>query len=559
MRSLPCTRTEGLFAAGAALLVFGYTWFGLRWLLHGDVPYWTPAANHIVLLVRLAVSLVAGIAAVALLRAVRRAGGVGAWLGARGWPIAVFAALAAAGCALLWVMAPGVIDEDVFYAVHMARSGAMDDWYSYLHPLLVQAVVMSLPQLSSGLALATVLGTAAMLAAWHDTAVRHGAPRAFALLLLCLCALSVPVWFNALRPTRDSWFTPLLLAWLLVAWRDLVHARTFAGWRAAAHVGAAVALTLYRTDALGAAAVVLAALALRTGPRRMPRAAFALAAFAVLLPVSGKALSSLLPALDPQVRSRQSEYMLTVVLNPLGHLLQQGYRPHDPATDTQVLAEVIDVPKAREVSLARNIPVFFQDYWRRDSTLPERVAFRNRALALFAENPALFAESRWRTFAIAAGVEGGKNAVVYRRDQVVGRWPWPVPATPRFPAAERGTWAFVDATLGFDGVAPRGKFLHWNLFPALGVCVLLLLAWPYAPATAVLSLALLARTALVILAAPASFFQYFLSLYIAGFLLPPLAWAEWRWRGGRAVTDMRAPVQARASHPTPAAMFTERA
>ena len=89
-----------------------------------------------------------------------------------------------------------------------------------------------------------------------------------------------------------------------------------------------------------------------------------------------------------------------------------------------------------------------------------------------------------------------------------------------------------DRSLEFEGVSLYGKFAHWNLIPGLLACIGLLLLWSWIPATATLALVVLVRTGVVFLAEPASFFQYHLALYLAPFLLIPLAAAEWRHSKG---------------------------
>jgi hypothetical protein len=517
--------------AVAAVAMFVHTFFSVEWLWAPPVIGWSSNAGALIIIERLALSVLAGLCVVWLRRSTRHGGGARAWLRQRAVGLGAFVLLACAGGAVLAIFSPGVVDEDFFYVLHMARSGAFSDWYSYIHPILAQLIAMVLP-FPSAFALANVLGLSAILAATIALSVRRGAPAWVAVTVVSLVAISIATWFTAMQPTRDSWFTLLFIGWLLVGWRQVVDGERLSARVIGLHVSAATVLAVYRLDVLPAAALLIGVLAMGSGPGRLRRVGLAWAGFALALALAMTLLPRALSWLDPAVHSRGDQYPITLVLNPLGHLLQQGYRPHVPGKDERVLGRVIDVDAAREVSLARNIPVFYQGHWYPKSTPEQRRAFRDRALRLFAENPGLFLESRWRTFAIAAGLQEGRTATYYPREVSRAKFPWAMPATSWFPAAERRLLGVVDASLEFDGVALRGKFLHWNLIPALIACLAILLLWTFVPATATVAAAVLLRTAVVFIAAPASFFQYHWALHLVPFLLVPLAVAEWRTGSG---------------------------
>ncbi|MBF5080350.1 hypothetical protein [Quadrisphaera sp. INWT6] len=422
---------------------------------------------------------------------------------------------------------PGYWLWDEYFAVENVRDRIFPSWQSSLTPLLFSTLTDLVPSgavvVVFQVVLASVVGGSLM--AWTWELCRRRWPVVVVTLLL----LSPPVLLNNLYPLRLTTYSYLALAVLL----RMVVQRLRPDAVRHPHVELALLLTgvavlaTWRTEGfLWLAAVPYLVLRLGahrslrgTGPRRW-RAVAALAAGATAL---GLVFWLADTTEDPQ-------YRYTASINPLSVMLQEPLRGDDLAGTLADLDSAVDLDVVRANPNATDVTA----YWL-GAVRPDAAAETGRYEAAYArlvlDNPGAFLRARWQTFAATNALDGHLAQVygastytdVPRPDHVErvatseaqGDVPRPWDRDLRA-SVVRGL-LLVDSDGRPGPLAP----LVWTAIPVLlllagGLVVTVLRRrWWWASVSGLL----LAQALLVFVAAPASYFMYYLPTYVLGWTL----------------------------------------
>jgi hypothetical protein len=243
------------------------------------------------------------------------------------------------------------------------------------------------------------------------------------------------------------------------------------------------------------------------------------------------------PALiEPATRDwgYKERYQVSLMVNPLGFMVHNGYYTLTPEEDKAAISEVIGWDKLVSSYTPFEIPYFWGNV--KGKTTPEQVA-RLRKVYVHAvlNNPALFAGGRVATFAGCLGGqspwypffrfrEGADDQRLYAHLEEFVRQSGLNFEREHPGALSRATHALRDWA-GPRGWSSPGYYL-WNAWPALVLLGAVLVNAARWPLTAAAAGVVAAPLVLLALAAPASHFKYVTDLYIFGFLIVPIALLE---------------------------------
>jgi GtrA-like protein len=445
-----------------------------------------------------------------LIRRVDRAG----WLVFAGWTAYLS----------LWLIGtwPGQIMTDTVDVVVNSRQGIVYEWFSYVHSLLNIAVLDLVPQVAA-FGVLQVLGTASLMAFASVLLLRHGGPVWAVVAMNVVAALSAPVIVNTILYSRDTPYA--LLHVLLALWvaEVVVFRRALTG---RGLVGIALLtglLSVYRGDGLALLVTVpLLLLLLRPSRRALLGGAAAFGASILLF-------HAVLPwALSVKEQEPPFAYELSLLLNPLGQVLQTDFYSPNKDADLQTLGRVIDVGAAQRLSTPAEIPVYWDGHWNQAASEEDFEAFERVANRLIRDNLITVVAGRWRTFGATTGLAPGQftgNAM----PEVDERLTWvedrtAIRGSPPFTALYDVEADIIGRSATFGGLPASRAALFWNFLPSMLILIVAALGFRRFPFEAAFSVVILSRVPLIFAAAPAAQFKYYYAVYLggivaAGFLL----------------------------------------
>lgn len=430
----------------------------------------------------------------------------------------------------LW---PGYFMTDSYATLWRMYSLQFDGWFSRLHPLIYLALYQLLPN-AVVVPIFQIILTSFVFA--YAMAKLHGMglSRLFQSLLAALLLANVPVIALTLLATRDTIFSLVLLFFAFwIFFKVAEGKREELSLKELSFVAAALLfLSIYRGD--GIALVPAVPLVLRM-TRRVSTAKAAALAVSVLL--FAQLAKSVLPAVL-HTADEERAYAVSLMMNPLGSLLQNSYVTATPEQDRKLLGMLVNVDKVKEVSIPHEIPAFWDGHWRPGLSDENFARVKSLFGRMVKDNMGIFLENRWLCFASSTGMtQAGFTYSDMARDKnhpahydVVYHEALHRTIVPSLYELQSKAIASASA---YKGMRFEGKFLHWNFLPELLLSALALLLFPWFPATASASLMILSRVPLVFLAAPASQFKYYYSLYLFGFFVIFMLIAERKLRGRR--------------------------
>lgn len=239
----------------------------------------------------------------------------------------------------------------------------------------------------------------------------------------------------------------------------------------------------------------------------------------------------------PELGELPARYGVSLLLNPVGFMIQNGYLTRTPEEDRAALNDVVDYQCMVE-HYRLTEPGCYWTTLKPPITQEKLKALQGFFLRSVRDNPGLYLSNRLATF---AGTLGMDPRILwpfqYRREQYLPEHLYGAGDVPflasqgllpaRAPqAVARVTHWLRDASFPSEG----GRFFYfpWNGVPALLLTLWLVSRWRTLPVSAAVAGAIAAPAALVFLAAPASHPTYVADLWVFGYLAVPLAWFEYK-------------------------------
>jgi hypothetical protein len=445
-------------------------------------------------------------------------------------------ALFAIPLVLWWVGEwPGHLYSDVRASLRMSLAYTVDPWLSYLWGIWAHAI-----HRASGsfpiIGLVNVLIFSALLADFFSLLLHLGLSRRVGGLFIVLVMTSVPLGLLAICMSHDILNGLLRLGVALTLLRVLVRRQLTGGPGVTPLTLPLLAViitaaTLLRGDSMALLLYVPAVLLLT----RQVRVGAALA----LLLVTVGANQAFRRGIEPRLIEWRDEmpyrYAVSLLISPLGFMLQNDYYTRTPQEDREAIHAALTYECMRDRFVMAEPECFWTSL--RAPITPEKVAGMRRVfLTAVRDNPGLYLANRVALFVSTLGMEPrGLWPFIHQREAVdpVAFYGPHDPAMmaslglvhTRAPqAVARVTHWLRDASYPDRG----GRFLYfpWNGLPALLLALWLLSSWRTLPVSAALAGAILAPAAAVFLAEPASHPSYVTDLWVFGYLALPLAWFE---------------------------------
>jgi hypothetical protein len=472
---------------------------------------------------------------------------------ARSRPAARWIFLAWVGYLAIWLVGlwPGIVMTDGADAVIKAREGIVYEWYSYLHALLHLVVLDVVPHVAAVGVLQVVLLAAVLAYASSVLLERTGSWKAVALVNI-VAACSAPILLNAVMYSRDTIYAAGHVFLALYLARVLVLRRSATVADVVAISLLTALLTRYRGDGVILALVVpaLALAYLRPARQVALRAGGVFAASLLLvwvvLPGALAVRDHAIPFVQSfDVREHPRAYDLSLRLNPLGAVLKTDFHSDTKEQDLATLNRVIDVDEARTLSSPTEVPVLWLGEWNPDATDEEYDAFFEVADRLLRDNLPAVAANRVATLGNSTGMTspGGFTGTHLMYEDAKDReehWYWPREGLSAPTPILRLYDLQSDLLRGsgeYRGLRPSGSALHWNFLPWLLVLVAAAVPPRRARFEFVYATVVLSRVPLIVAAAPAAQFKYYLAVQLGGIvalglLAPRVARATRRWLSG---------------------------
>lgn len=437
-------------------------------------------------------------------------------------------------------VAPGGFSEDTYYTAHMVKHGWWSGWYTGFHTAFITALVQILPSLSLAPGLALALLWAGVFTSIHRTLYLLDAKR-WLHYALPLVLLLPPMLAADTIIIRDSYVAALFIGLLNIAFRAVAlrDSRVLPPVLLTGLLAGVVGC--YRTDMLPSAVLAVLVIAIAAPATRWPRlAAVPATAGAMLLPLATVIL--LVQAIPGQLGYEwklgetwdpraENEYQLTLIENPLGYIIRQP-SAHIRDRDRSAIEKVFKFSDLAQHYCAVNLCVFYGGYWRQESTPEERQAAFKAALHVFKHNPLLFIQSRLATLAMV----GEANTQTANNVALRASRGYPaVELTPALTALGVHITHYLTETEGKQGHL-GGSRVWWNVYLWFALCLLPMFFVRKTPASAIFAALMSLRSAIVFLAAPASFTTYYLPSYIGGPMLLLLWAAEFHARAANKKT-----------------------
>lgn len=423
---------------------------------------------------------------------------------------------------------PGLLNIDSFENLAIARLGKISPWVSYPYSLflILMQSITSNPGLIPIL-MATV--TACLLAvffswAWFRTPHRKTLLLFYFLLLAAPLNAVLVLWIN-----RDTFFTLLHVACALYFFFLVFDLRASGRKALRGEVTILSLLTVLtaqvRMESLILLLVVPTLFFLLVKDHANSRR-LGVAMVAVVIPLTLLAL--------PTYRSPDlsRSYSITTVVNPLSFFLVREYRSEDKDADRAAIDAVIDYNLLRSAQNDYEIDAFHLGGARPNPTDEELKAFFRTHYKIVWDNLGLFLENRLR---LLVGIMGVPRRTYFYQDGLsqpqeflrTRREALGIQKAPLSPALQRWTATYLTASLRL----PEPFFFFVSTaWIALFLCLAALAGFRQIPVTAATAAIILCRLPGLFLLSPAAHFKYVYSLYFFGFLVVPLALAEWRSR-----------------------------
>ena len=495
----PVTEALGRHRVAAAVCVVGYLlaaflfdWWGLN-----GTAAWRP-----LLTVRIFGAVSFALIACFLLELVRRV---------RTSTRLVMLAWALYSGILLSIVWPGLLTPDTRALYMRSFDYPLDDWFGIFTSLQYSSSLQLIPHVGF-YAIHQLMSWCAVMGL-ADHVLRSAGARAWLRIAVNVwLATSVAGMYGILQLSRDTSFAIAFLAMLtfvarIFFLRDRVTLTALIGGAVSAAVLCAI-----RFDSI--VIVVAAALILlfwsQVQRRMLVSAGLVFVVFYMaFVPISGTLVGR---------ASQTMGYGMTLIINPLGYIINSDFRSSSRAQDLEVIDKVVSVDVIRKVQQPDEIAAYWAGAVRWDSTVQERKEFILVFARLVLTNFDRFLEGRVLTFLGSTGLRERNGAYVhkeYTQDSGDGKDMSGFVANPPFPDARHSLLEMVKTSAEFRGLSLSGSAVYFNFLPHIVVCLALLCFFRQAPASASIAALLLIKVAINFVFAPASQHLYFLCLVIS--------------------------------------------
>lgn len=441
-----------------------------------------------------------------------------------------------------WLFAyyPGSYTTDTTDTIRQISSLEINDWFSYLHPLIYLFLYQIYPHI-------IVVGIAQVLLCSFVFAEITSylfsklplAPKIKIPLLLifsvCLASISSIIYYNFFY-MRDIPFALLHLYYAFYLFKVCIenHSRKITYQEISIIMGLGLVLSIYRGEGF---IILFSALVTLFLFKKFNAKSFGKWILISLLAFIF--MNSYLPKIIHVLPSNKNFYNLTLVAYPLGFITREAknYISSNYEEDKAILSKVVDLSKLQAHTNPYDIGAFqySNSDWNKDASESDWQNFYRRTYQIFLENPHLFLAARTANFvALLTSFKGRGERV--NDDGRYGLKNEECESSSCTGGCRKFCEEFIyriykmmPSCTENGGVCGQFNLMklnsmsfdwHWNSTFAFLSSITVIFLYKYLPFSAAASAVILSRILLVFLTAPYLFFRYVYSLYLFGLFLP---------------------------------------
>ncbi len=308
---------------------------------------------------------------------------------------------------------PGHMMSDEAYMLQRVTAGETFPWLSTSFSVYAISILRTLHNFTA-VSLINCVILAAVIADALSLLIHAGLRRWIATVFFLLAITSVPLGMLATSLSHDILSASVKLCLVATVIRVVVRPRLTPRTPLPAFMIFNVfILTMIAATLRGENLALLLAIPLTlllTGSLRPVRAATMCAGLIVLVVLWNGPVTR---AISPDEPHRKSRYSLTLLINPLGFYLANGYGTPSPEQDLATLARVVDLNDLRALYSPYNIDTYWRGASKGHVTPEEMVDVKRLFVRATLDNPGLFLASRTATFSGMLGMSPHTNFWFY--------------------------------------------------------------------------------------------------------------------------------------------------
>ena len=435
-------------------------------------------------------------------------------------------------CMLIFLASwPGYLMSDSVAAIKYSLEYPIILWLGSFKPFLFFSILQVFPHVSAitFIQLAIVAAVFAYVTEVIALVTRNGK---YALAFFVLVAINPAILFNMALLSRDTLFSVIVL-WAAAFIVKLSHEKAISF------------PTLLATGFLTGLLVAL------RGDGWFVLLPFLLSFVAVskklkdfaVVSIAALTIAALFAWIFPKTFGNQIDefnYKVANTINPVGYVLQSRFHT-DAGNNKPAIGAVLNLDKLTTIQTPYEIPYWWSGAGNDvgNATMEARNGYLGHVYGFLKENSGIFLAGRVETFLASTGfnARAGFRIIDFYR---VG---WPVDWVPPqsvnldlsrgrpFPELTDSLQRYFSYSAEYDPSLSSGSTLFWNFLPSLAVIIIALLTSLSGFNLRLAAVIVLARLPVVFLAAPASQFEYYLSVQMCGafFLLLLIAAGKQRF------------------------------
>jgi hypothetical protein len=425
----------------------------------------------------------------------------------------------------LW---PGFLMTDTYATLYQVKILSFDSWFSYLHPLMYLILYYIFPS-PIIIPIFQILLTSFIFAWILKLIYKKGVLLWIILIFIVILGISIPIIVNTIFYTRDTIFG-LLHLWIAVYLFDILLEKKYSQLARINKIllwSVLIFLSIYRSDGFPLL-LLIPLLLIITKQIDTKQVLNLILSVSLIFFVTSVVIPKIL-----KVHNLNKSYGLTLIMNPLGYIIQNDYFSRDKDRDRVIMSKVLDVEKVKQLSNPYEIPAYWARAWKPETAEADYANLNSLFIELTKNNLPLFISNRIYCFSASTSLNDKGFLYVDIREKDSGAEVHNIPTTSLFfknftPKLYNCLSNLLNSTTIYKGAILSGRFLYWNFMPHLLIIILTMLLYPYIPCTAASSLIIFYRVPILFLTAPASQFKYFYSLYLFGFFVILLALIEFK-------------------------------
>lgn len=425
----------------------------------------------------------------------------------------------------LFIYYPGSYTSDTTSVLQQISKMRLDNWFSYIQPLLNLFLYQILPHL-------LVLGIFQVLLCsfvfskifsyfLFKINLNNKVKLPIFIVFLAFFSYIPSITAYTFFYSRDIPFSVLQLYLAFICFKAFIESNKPLSFAQILEIlFLSVLLALYRSDGIAVLAVVLITFILFR--KNIPYSIVKIIPLTlVVFFISNQLVPKVLGVKD----TYGLNYTLTLVAFPLGYVVSNDYISNNYQKDEEIINTITTLGNLESYTSCYGVHDFMysENKWNTKATKEQFDVFYKNSYKIFLQNPHLFLAARTcnfiaQVFSPTGRAEqlndGGRYWINYNNCKDPNNRPVECKMIPLCDDE--------DGICGYTNVLNLRKISdHWNFNTAFAliISIMCLILYKYLPYTALASAIILSRLPIIFLAAPAIYFRYMFSLYLFGIFI----------------------------------------